>query len=222
MIKLGKHESFINDVNQHGIVLIDGQHRIAVIDLLLNCAPETVVGQHIVVSVYTGKTRQEIVDYFRDVNDNWEPVPPLNLDEGVNLVVKRVGDWLTQTFSKTMFSESVRCHRPHLYMKGELGLLCELSKNRRIRRLVDDNRDDLELVSSQLISIIDQYNKFLRLQNPPCFQKPGEVDKDCYKGHPKAVDNGLFLGMWSDFIWIDKAFDYHEKPKKKLSIKKKS
>ena len=56
-------------------------------------------------------------------------------------------------------------------MNGELGLLTSLSNNKRVRQLVDENREDLDLLSSRLISIIDDYNRFLSGRNYGYFQK---------------------------------------------------
>ena len=112
LIKLGQHADFINDHNSHGLVIVDGQHRLAVLESLMQQNPDILSGKFLLVSVYRGQTRQDILDYFRDVNNNWEPVPMLNLDDGINVVVKNVGEWFLTHFSKKMFSEKDRCLGP--------------------------------------------------------------------------------------------------------------
>lgn len=117
LITFGCCPQLITRENPYGLAIIDGQHRLAVLGLIKQFAPETLLNQTILIKIYLTSHVSELREYFIRVNQNYVPVSEYFLDQHLALVIDRVIQWFSNEHG-VFFKSSNRPQRPFLSVDG--------------------------------------------------------------------------------------------------------
>lgn len=123
--------------NEFGLVVLDGQHRMAVFRRLKMWHEETLSSTLTLIKICKFNTEFELLEYFQLINKNYVPVPMYNLDDQIRVVVDDVLNWFSKSFDAKFFrSPSGETLRPFLKMET---IRDKLSNSLSLREIISDN-----------------------------------------------------------------------------------
>jgi|UniRef100_A0A6C0BMK4 hypothetical protein len=223
-IVLGCCPQLVTKDNPCGTVVIDGQHRLAVLREIAQFKRETLINTDLLVKIYHSDHASEIHDYFVTINKHWEPVPLYNLDDKIKMIVDQVIAHLERQYNPFFFrKENLKTDvRPFIVIPH---LKIQLSNNQRIKDLIDQLSGDIAKCVSTICKKFDAYNFQLSHRDAESFAINMTKDSStCRNAHRKCLekDRPLFLGLEWHFRWIDTALalpDTVNKPKPLVAIR---
>jgi hypothetical protein len=194
--------------NQFGIVVLDGQHRLAVFRRLRKCHEETLSKEVTLVKICKLSKESDLHEYFQVINKNYVPVPMYNLDDQIKGVVDDVIEWFKHTFDSKFFkSPDGEAMRP--FVKIET-IRDKLSNSQSLHDLIMENGGDRDKCVDVVCNKFWTYNKYLSTVSPEFLAYGPKDYKTCNNAHLKCLtaNKPLYLGMKKSYSWIEEAFDY--------------
>ena len=227
-IILGQCSKLVSDLNPYGLVIQDGQHRVACLELLClhnrerfvfpvslwETGPEQMV--KMTLKIKSAENLPKLKEYFRRVNRNTIPVAQYNLDDRIATIVDGVVGWMTGKYNE-YFRKSKSPHRPHL---NEITLRDKLSDSLQLKNYLQE-ASSIEfdnICIEQICQMIETYNDSLKSKSYLFFTKniKGDEIETCKKAQLVCLKRKevLYVGMYDDYRWIDGAFEYTAKLQK--------
>ena len=194
--------------NQYGLVVLDGQHRLAIFRRLMTQNYETIANEITIVKIRKLPNESDLLGYFQIINKNYVPVPMYNLDDQIRSVVDNVLNWFKSSFDNKFFkAPDGETKRP--FVKIET-IRDKLSNSQRLHDIIVENGGDHDKCVVQVCNKFTIYNKYLSSLSPESFAYGSKDYKICGNAHLKCITSNkpLYLGMKKSYTWIEEAFDY--------------
>lgn len=220
-IRLGMCRTFITQYNKYGIVIIDGQHRLAVCRELIHSHPQMLENATIFIILTKAESEQTLRSEYVQINDNYTPVPEYYLNDITQQIIDEIAKWFSQRYDKAMFSSSTKPQRPHINLNV---MKLHLSNNEHIKQVVKSFAGDVKQSTKMICDKIDIFNRVPRNSEDwrrPTSNPQAEIEerRKCQEAYNKCFKYNLYLGMWNGYEWITMALIYQ--PKLKISFKSK-
>lgn len=158
--------------------LLDGQHRLAAMEILYDNHGHNIEAYVLTVSV---NTYEELKFNYDMINKN-TPLPDFSLFENIDKKIPElVAVFFQQKYSK-MWSKTSKARRPHIYFnyfQETLAYICDQLNIKDVQSLQD---------------LITDYNTKLSSWEEDVFKETYKVNESQYNS---AKDHGFFLGLFS-------------------------
>jgi hypothetical protein len=204
IITLGCCPQLVTPINHCGLVVVDGQHRMACLRHINQFTPLNLFNHEIMVKVYHSEHRSDLREYFININRNHVPVSDYNLDNQLKMVIDAVINWFIKTYDPCFFRTSDHSNRPFMTIKN-------LREHLALSALLKDVVCRSDLNTDQKVKETCQhfleYNKMLTHKNPEFFAE-GPTDTKVYLTSYKKCFNSpkpLYVGLIRHYTWIDDA-----------------
>lgn len=194
--------------NQHGLVVLDGQHRLAVLRRLKMCHENTLSKEVTLVKICRVSKEFDLREYFQVINKNYVPVPMYNLDDQIRGIVDDVLNWFKNSFDAKFFkSPSGETLRP--FVKIET-IRDKLSNSHSLHDLIIENEGEREKCVTIVCNKFLTYNRYLASLSSESFSHGSKDFNICENAHLKCLSASkpLYLGMKKSYTWIEEAFGY--------------
>lgn len=209
------------------IKIIDGQHRLNVLNLLISDyieINEFLKTQKILIRIYNATDFEDMKNHFNEINTNHLPVPKMFHDEDLKNIIVNLAFKITNLYDPSFF-KTTSPQRPHINIEH---LKTHCSESKEFRSIIEyfcgetstDDKDKInEIVTEELFNIVQLYNSFLKDQDIVFFKsfqmkwndseriKIADASKKCVV---KALNgNVLYLGLIQKNVWVEKAIEYY-------------
>lgn len=204
IITLGCCPQLITDNNPCGLVVVDGQHRLACLRHINQFTPLNLFNLEIMVKIYYSEHRSDLREYFININKNHVPVSDYNLDNQLKTVIDGIVEWFAKTYDPMFFRSSDHSNRPFMTTKN-------LREHLALSALLKDIVCRGDLTTEKKICMIGQhfveYNKILAHKNPEYFAEGPNDTRVYLKAHQKCLTSPkpLYFGLIKHYNWIDRA-----------------
>jgi hypothetical protein len=203
--------------NEYGLWIVDGQHRLEVLQVLKCIKNADLTGVTISVRIYKAASPEDLKAYYIKINKTMAPHSPYELIEKVTKVIDLVKKGYEDYYNKWFFSTSERAPRPKQSMARLKKELTSASPNSKLIQMIE-HCTDTEACAMEILDKFKRYNDTLSLvsyikfgsNNSAAEQKRVfEMREECATHRPS-----LYLGLIPDFTWIDQALGFAPIPEK--------
>ena len=173
--------------------LLDGQHRMCAYKSLLKKYPERVM--KINIDLFYCEGMDNIEKTYKYINTNTpNTITVMGIDK-----YKILNDWEKLMYSqfKSYLKTSNRPNRPHLSIEK----IKDYIVNKKVLELLEIHSGEM------LFQKIIELNRFYGTVDIQTFKDWGISDCEKIIGKINTLENKLFLGLYSNFEWIDRIID---------------